>query len=145
MDDDTPTVSCCARPGANACAFAKAVLSGASSCELVARRASGEQTMLECTSPVARINCATFAALLHERSRFALRLPAPGRPMMHQHALRLQCGGLDALREVLGVAERDVHRLVGAAHERHESFTQLPWAPLVAAIVAWTPRRRARR
>lgn len=143
--DDAPAASCCASAGASACVFAKAMLSGASSCELVARRAHGEQTVIECTSPVARTNCAALAALLHERSRFALRLPGPGRPLMHQHALRLQCGGLAALREVLGVAERDAHRLVAIARERHASLVELPWAPLVAAIVAWTPRRRSRR
>ena len=50
---------------------------------------SRERDLLECTSPVARINCGTLAALLHERARFALRLPAPGRPLMHVQSLRL--------------------------------------------------------
>lgn len=137
--------SCCAGPVGSACVFAKALLSRASSCELVARRSWGEQEVLECRSPVARINCATLAALLHERARFALRLPAPGRPLMHQQAMRLQCGGLAALRETLGAADRDVHRLVATAHERHASLTELPWDALVAALAAWTPRRRAAR
>lgn len=142
--DAAPAVSCCAAPGANACVFAKALLSRAAGCELAARRTRGEQEVLECTSPVARINCATLAALFHERARFALRLPAPGRPLMHQHAMRLQCGGLAALRESIG-GDGDVHRLVVAAHERHASLTALPWDALVASLVAWTPRRRAAR
>ncbi len=141
--EDAPPVSCCAGTSTSACVFAKALLSRAASCELVARRARGEHEVLECTSPVARINCRTLAALLHERSRFALRLPGPGRPLMHQQAMRLQCGGLTAMREVLGVTERDVHRLVAAAHERHTSLMQLPWEPLIAAIAAWTPHKRA--
>ena len=141
--EDAPPVSCCAGTSTSACVFGKALLSRTLSCELAARRTRGEQEVLECTSPVARINCGTLAALLHERSRFALRLPGPGRPLMHQQAMRLQCGGLTAMRELLGVAERDVHRLVAAAHERHASLTELPWEPLVAAIAAWTPRRRA--
>lgn len=143
--DAASAVSCCARPGGSACVFAKALLSRASSCELAARRTWGEQEVLECRSPVARINCATLAALLHERARFALRLPPPGRPLMHQQAMRLQCGGLAALRETLGAADRDVHRLVATAHERHASLTELPWDALVAALAAWTPRRRAAR
>lgn len=141
--EDAPPVSCCAGTSASACVFAKALLSRAASCELAARRTRGEQEVLECTSPVARINCRTLAALIHERSRFALRLPGPGRPLIHQQAMRLQCGGLTAMREVLGVTERDVHRLVATAHERHTSLMQLPWEPLVAAIAAWTPRKRA--
>ncbi|MEO8123013.1 MAG: hypothetical protein ABI633_03090 [Burkholderiales bacterium] len=141
--EDAPPVSCCTSGSANACVFAKALLSRAASCELAARSTRGEQEVLECTSPVARINCGTLAALMHERSRFALRLPGPSRPLMHQQAMRLQCGGLAALREVLGVAERDVHRLVASAYERHASLTELPWEPLVAATAAWAPRKRA--
>lgn len=139
--EGAPPVSCCA--GANACVFAKALLSRAATCELAAPRTRGEQEMLECTSPVAHTNCGTLAALIRERSRFALRLPGPDRPLIHQQAMRLQCGGLMAMREVLGVADRDVHRLVATAHERLTSLMHLPWEPLVAAIAAWTPRKRA--
>lgn len=141
--DDSPQASCCAGSGANACVFSKALLSRAASCELALRTARGEQDVIECTSPVARINCGTLAALLRERSRFALRLPGPSQPLMHQHAMRLQCGGIAALRDVLGGADRDVHRLVAGAHERHASFAELPWETLVASIAAWAPRKRA--
>ena len=143
--DEAPTRACCPGAGANACAFAKAMLAATSRCALMTRRAYGEQLLVECTRPDARADCAALAALMRERARFALRLPGAGRPLMHQQALRLQCGGLEALREVLGVAERDAHRLVAAARERDASFAQLPWAPLVAAIAAWTPRRRTGR
>jgi len=142
---DDPTDSCCSSGGANACVFSKALLARAAGCELSSRRVRGEMEGFECTSPVARINCATLAALMRERSRFALRLPAAGRPLMHQQAMRLQCGGLAALRETLGAAERDVHRLVVNAREQHASFAELPWEPLVAAIAAWAPRKRAGR
>lgn len=141
--EDAPPASCCTSGSANACVFAKALLSRAASCELAARSTWGEQEVLECTSPVARINCGTLAALIHERARFALRLPGPGRPLMHQQAMRLQCGGLAALREALGGVEHDVHRLVTMARDRHASLTELTWEPLVAAIAAWAPRKRA--
>ena len=143
--NDAPPSSCCAASKPNACVFSKALLSRAARCELATRGVQGEMEGFECTSPVARINCATLGALMRERSRFALRLPAAGRPLMHQQAMRLQCGGLAALRETLGAAERDVHRLVVDAHEQHASFADLPWEPLVAAIAAWAPRKRAGR
>lgn len=143
--NDAPSSSCCASGGANACVFSKALLSRAASCELATRGVRGEMEGFECTSPVARMNCVTLAALLRERSRFALRLPAANRPLLHQQAMRLQCGGLAALRDSVGAADRDVHRLVARLHERHASFVELPWEPLVAAIAAWTPRRRTGR
>jgi hypothetical protein len=139
---DSPPGACC--ESAAACVFAKALLARAAVCELAERHAVAERDRLECTSPVARTNCGTLAALLHERARFALRLPSPGHPLVHAHALRLQCGGLAGIRQALAISEADVHRMVGAAHERHGSLTALPWDAIVAAIQAWQPRRRYR-
>ena len=138
-----PAASCC--DSAVACIFAKALLARTAVCELATRRSLAEREVLECSSPVARINCGTLAALLHERARFPLRLPAPGKPLIHMQALRLQCGGLKAMQQVLGCAEADVHRMVGATHERHGSLTDLPWDAVVSALVAWQPPRRGRR
>lgn len=139
---DPPTASCC--DSGTACIFTKALLSRNAVCELATRRALSEREIVECSSPVARINCGTLAALLHERSRFALRLPTPGKPLIHMQALRLQCGGLTALQQVLGCADADVHRMVNATHEQHGSLTDLPWDAVVAALVTWQPPRRGR-
>jgi hypothetical protein len=137
-----PGVLCC--DSDTACVFAKALLARAAVCERAERRAVAEGLLVECGSPVARTNCGTLAALMHERARFALRLPPPGRPLMHMLALRLQCGGLVALQQVLASNEPDVHRMVGAAQQRHGSLTELPWDTLVAALAAWQPPRRGR-
>jgi hypothetical protein len=127
------------------CVFAKALLSLSAGCSLARRRAVAERVLVECTSPVARTNCGTLSALLHERARFALRLPPAGRPLMHIQALRLQCGGVSALQKVLGSSLRDVHGLVGQAQERHGSLTELPWPALVTALAQWQPPRRGHR
>jgi len=137
-----PVSPCC--DIAQACVFSKALLARAARCELSQRTCAGDNEGLACTSPVARINCGTLAALLHERARFALRLPPPGRPLMHVQALRLQCGGLAALQQVLSAPDADVHRLVAGAHERHGTLAELPWEPLVSALVQWQPRQRRR-
>lgn len=133
---------CC--ESAQACVFAKALLARSAACSQSRRVCLAERELLECGSPVARLNCETLAALLHERARFALRLPAPGRPLMHVHALRLQCGGLAALRGWLGEEGGDVHAMVAQAQARCGSLTELPWAELVPALAAWQPPRRRR-
>jgi hypothetical protein len=143
MTDAEAGPGCCGE-GGQTCVFAKALLSRSASCELAERHAVAERVVLECRSPVARTNCGTLASLLHERARFALRLPPPSRPLMHVQSLRLQCGGLQALQGALGSPGTDVHRLVMQAQERHGSLTDLPWQPLVAALAAWQPRRRHR-
>lgn len=141
MEDAAPPNLAC-RDSDRPCVFAKALLARAATCEQSCRTSVGEREVLECTSPTARINCATLSALLHERARFALRLPAPGRPLMHVHALRLQCGGLKAIEGWLDAPSPDVHTMVREAQARHGSLADLPWDLLVPALAAWQPRTR---
>jgi hypothetical protein len=127
---------------AAACVFRRVLLARSAGCEMSARHALGERDVIVCRSPAARTNCGTLAALLHERSRFALKLPRPGAPLLHALALRLHCGGIAGLQRALDSADTDVHRLVGLAHERHGSLTELPWPLIVDTIVAWRTRRQ---
>ena len=138
---DPPGPNACCESGA-VCVFAKALLARAAVCGLAARRSLGERELVECSSVVARTNCGTLAALMHERARFTLRLPSPGRPMIHAQALRLHCGGLIGLQHALGADHADVHSMVGAAHERLGSLTALPWEAIVREIALWQPRSR---
>lgn len=131
---------CCDDP--MACVFAKALLARLAQCSLAQRQQQAERTLLNCGSPVARANCRLLAALMHERARFSLRLPPAGRPLMHAQAMRLQCGGLIALKQLLPADDGDVHALVGMAQERHTSLTDLPWDRLVPMLAAWQPPRR---
>jgi hypothetical protein len=143
-DDDEPQSSACCK-SRSACVFAKALLARAAVYELAQRRAVAERELVECPSPVARTNCGTLSALLHERARFTLRLPGTGQPLIHAQALRLQCGGLQGMQQALAAPVADVHRMVGLAHERHGSLTDLPWASIVQAVVQWQPHRSRRR
>lgn len=136
-----PASPCC--DVEHACIFSKAILARSASCELARRECVGEEMVLACGSPAARERCATLSALLHERTRSALRLPPPGRPLIHVHALRLQCSGLAALQQL--VPGPDVHRMVHGAQQRHGSLAELPWGPLVAAAASWQPGRRGGR
>ena len=141
-DNPSPLGTCC--ESASVCVFARALRARAASCELAERRLLAEGDVIECPSPVARMNCVTLAALLHERARFALRLPGPGQPLMHAQAMRLHCGGLLALQHALDAPRPDVHRLIGAAHERCSSLTELPWDAIVKSLSAWQPGRARR-
>jgi hypothetical protein len=138
---DLPGPSSCCASGA-VCVFAKALLARAAVCELSARRSVGEREIVECGSVVARTNCGTLASLMHERARFALRLPGPAHPMIHAQALKLHCGGLLGLQHALGATQPDVHVMVGVAHERYGSLTALPWEAIVRDLVTWQPHRR---
>ena len=138
MDEPLGTGCTC---GGGDCVFAKALRLRVAQCELVRREALGEGDTLSCSSPTARLNCATLAALMRERATFALRLPREPAPLMHAKAMQLHCGGLTGLRRALN-GPADVHRLVGAAQERWGSLTEAPWDELVRAIATWSPQRR---
>lgn len=137
--------SCCGGSrGAAACVFARALLARTAVCERAERRTVGERESIECSSPVAQTNCGTLSALLHERARFALRLPAPGHPIVHAQVLKLQCGGLVGLQQVLDAPQADVHRMVGQAHAHYGSLTELPWDAIVQTIRQWQSQRPRR-
>ena len=139
-ESDPPGAGCCAvHPS---CVFARALQARAAVCELSIRQLRGERELIDCPSPVARENCATLAALMHERARFALRLPRPGELLMHAQALRLQCGGLAGLQQVLQAESPDVHRMIGAVHADGGRLADLPWDRIVESIVRWQGRRR---
>ncbi|HWI83805.1 hypothetical protein [Ramlibacter sp.] len=137
---DPPASPCCDIE--HSCVFSKALVARAASCELSQRSCAGEHGQLACTSPAARIACGDLANLLHERGRSAMHLPPPGRPLLHVHALKLQCGGLAALKQVLVTGDGDVHRIVTTAQERHGSLSELPWETVITALATWQPRRR---
>lgn len=123
------------------CVFQGALLARHAVCELVQRRSLAERETLACPSAPAHLNCETLERLFLERATFPLKLH-PGAPLTHATVMRLHCGGIQGLQEVLGAGQPDVHRLVGQAQQEHGSLTELPWPRIVAQIVAWQPRRR---
>ncbi len=125
------------------CVFERAILAGCAQCELSKRHALAEREVVACSLEVARINCTTLENLFHERATFALRLSRPGVPVVHAKVMKLQCGGLRGLQLALATPAPDVHAMVQQAKANDASLLELPWAAIVAEIVAWQPRRRA--
>lgn len=123
------------------CVFQGALLARCAVCELAARQSLAEREVLACTLPTAHLNCETLGRLFHERATFPLRLH-PGVPLTHAVEMRLQRGGLQGLQSVLAAPRTDVHQMVRQAQAVHGSLTELPWAQIVEAIVAWQPRKR---
>ncbi|MCB2016217.1 MAG: hypothetical protein KDF54_01655 [Hydrogenophaga sp.] len=124
------------------CVFKAALLSQHATCELVLRHSLAEREVLACGQAPAHLNCETLERLFLERATFPLKL-LPGAPLTHATVMRLHCGGLSGLQQVLGGPPPDVHRMVQQAHEKYGSLVQLPWERIVAEIVASRPRRRA--
>ncbi len=137
------------------CAFEKAMLAGACSCALAARRNIAEREAVTCTSPPAHGQCALLCALLRQKSAFALKLVRIDAPLPHAKEMKLQCGGLRGVQQALGAAELasadelapegrglDVHELVLAAQEKFGGLHHLPFARIIQSVVAYEIRRR---
>ena len=124
------------------CVFKAALLARKAVCELAVRHSVAEREVLACSQAPAHLNCETLERLFVERATFPLKLQ-PGAPLTHSTVMRLHCGGLQGLQQVIGAPQPDVHRLVLRAQQEHGSLVQLPWDLIVAQILAWQPRRRA--
>ena len=126
------------------CAFERALLARHAVCELAANHQIAERESIACSQPAAHADCAQMAELLREKSSFALRLTATQRILPHAMVMKIQCGGLAGLRDVLDAEAPapDVHRLVLLARARHGDLAALPFSAIVKGVAAFQPRKR---
>lgn len=149
-----------ARINPSSCVFEKALLSGCAQCEQSHRHALAEREVVACRSEVARSDCAELYHLFRERATFALRLPLHGVAIAHNAMMKLQCGGLGAIKIEASNSSRvgadntplntctdapNVYSMVQWCQSNGRSFFDLPWNQIVASIAAFQPRRRASR
>ena len=126
------------------CVFGKALMAQSAVCELARRHAIGERETVACASPVARSACGTLYGLMREKSAFALRLKETQSVLPHAMVMKIQCGGLEGLRQAIAPEAHapDVHRLVREAVARYESLDALPFSEIMKGVAAWHGRKR---
>ncbi len=128
------------------CVFERALLARQSVCEYAVRHQIAERETVACAQPAARASCGELNGLLREKSAFALRLVDAQRILPHAQVMKIQCGGLNGLRDLLDpdALAPSVHRLVRLAQERHGSLGELPFNEIVKGVAAWKGRRGRR-
>ena len=126
------------------CIFERALLARHAVCGLAETHQLAERESIACTLPAAHEACTKLAELLREKSSFALHLAAPQRILPHAMVMKIQCGGLDGLRDLLDAAALvpNVRRLVCLAEERYGDLGELPFSEIVQGMAAWKARRR---
>ncbi|QDX81264.1 hypothetical protein B9N43_08430 [Denitratisoma sp. DHT3] len=124
------------------CVFPLALLGRVAVCELATTPPA--DAPLACPSPLARAACAGLHGLLRNQAAFALGL-RPGRPcaLPRATALKVQCGGLLGLQEMLDpeALAPDVHRLARLAQQHEGGLGALPTLSLIRKIAAWRDSR----
>ena len=128
------------------CVFERALLSRCAVCDLSASHAVADhRETIACTSPLARAACGQLAGLLREKSAFALGLARTTCILPHTMVMKIQCGGIIGLQQVLDpdAPAPDIHRLVRAARQRFGDLADLPFSRIIQGVAAW--RRRGQR
>lgn len=126
------------------CVFERALLARHAVCDLAVSHQIAERESIACTELAAHAACAQMLEVLREKSGFALGLTATRRILPHAMVMKIQCGGLDGLKEMFdsAAAAPDVARLVRLAAERYGEPGELPFSGIVQGVAAWKARRR---
>lgn len=126
------------------CVFEKALLCQAAACEAAQRVSLAEREMVACREPLARAACGQLLHLLRSNSAFALKLKDTQRILPHAMTMKIQCGGLVGLRDLLDPEAHapDVLRLVRLAQAEYGAFEDLPFSRIVQGVAHWQIRRR---
>jgi len=127
------------------CVFEKALLSRCVVCELSVRHLLAERETVACTDPLARAVCGQMAGLLREKSAFALKLKEAARILPHAMMMKIQCGGLNGLKDVLDpeAPAPDVRRLIRQALAEYGTLEALPFSRIVQGVSHWQGRKRS--
>jgi hypothetical protein len=134
------------------CPFSKAILTRCCGCERSLRLNLAEREVVDCASADAQITCLKATAALQRNARFALKLLDSGGRLPHAKAMKLQCGGLLGLRDMVfpertGEAQvANIHGLIRAALDLFGRLEDVPFGPIVQRIAAYEgrPKHRSR-
>ncbi len=126
------------------CVFERALLARQAVCEYAVRHQIAERETVACAQPVARAACGELNGLLREKSAFTLKLANPNRILPHAMVMRIQCGGLNGLRDLVdpGALAPSVHRIVRLAQEQFGEMADWPYSDVVKGMASWQGRRR---
>jgi hypothetical protein len=126
------------------CVFEKALLCQAAACEAAQKISLAEREMIACREPLARASCGQLLTLLRANSAFALKLKDTQRVLPHAMMMKIQCGGLAGIKELLDPEAHapDVLKLVRRAQAEYESLEALPFSRIVQGVAHWQIRRR---
>lgn len=126
------------------CVFDRALLMQAAVCEAAQRLSLAEREVVACRAPLARAACGQLLSLLRKNSAFALKVKDAQRILPHAMTMKVQCGGLIGLRDLLdpAAAAPDVLKLVRLAQAEYENFETLPFSRIVQGVAHWQGRKR---
>jgi len=129
---------------ADYCPFERAVQTVHFTCAQSQTTFIGEKENIICTNMTARKDCIELVVLLKKNARFALKLAKYTPVLTHGQEMKLKCGGLQAMQELLNkpAAENDVHQLIKEVLTEYNSLSELPFPEIMRVVSEYRLRRQ---
>jgi len=134
------------------CVFERAILVRCAACEQAKRLYLAEREAVACRSIDAHIDCSKLQQLMHDNARFVLHQSQLDGPLPHAQEIRVQCGGISGLADLLerrrgdnSIDTDNIHGLVGSARKQFGGLAELPFQTVIQGIARWKSRRRGNR
>ncbi len=133
------------------CVFEKAMLARCVACSQANKVNIAVREGMGCGTEAAQSDCALFKNLLKQNARFVLQINDLNQPLPHAKDLRMQCGGLAGLRELMrhpsrepSLPENDVRAWIVAGKNWFGGLNDLPYQQIARQIAHFKGRRRKR-
>lgn len=133
----------------NDCLFEKAVVICGHGCPNLKRIDIGERVTMGCVAPQAHEACRELLELLRGKAVFALHVTDIA-VLPHAKELKVQCGGLRGLQQVLEPETEaegkiaDIAALVAEAQEHFSGLENLPFGEIMRSISHFEGRKRGK-
>ena len=129
---------------ADYCPFERAVQTVHFTCAQSQTTFTGEKENIICTNMMARADCVELVVLLKKNARFALQLAKYTPVLTHGQEMKLKCGGLQGIQELLNkpAAENDVHQLIEEVLAKYNSLAALPFPEIMRVVSEYRLRRQ---
>ena len=133
----------------NQCVYMRTILARHSDCSKAKRINLAEREAVQCQSEAAREICRTTLNHLLEKSKFALHTADPNAPLPYAKQIKVQSGGLIALKHLLdgedaGEIVEDINKLLFRVNLAYPDLEELPIKQFLADIAAFNVRSRKR-
>jgi len=128
---------------ADYCPFERAVQTVHFECSQSLKTFIGEKEGIVCTNPDARQLCVKLVSQLKKNARFALKVAKNNPVLTHGQEMKLKCGGLQGLQQLLKKqpSDNNISSLVSDAIQQFNTINELPFPQIMRVVSEYRLRR----
>ena len=128
------------------CPYGRAILTRCCNCEKSERLLIAGRESVGCNNPVIHQHCTSLLEHIRNKALFAIKMTQLDGPLPFAKEMKIQCGGLRGLADILQSEEnkivKNVAGLVLTVVDRYPSLDELPYEQIIVAINKYQHRRQ---